>query len=241
MRGGGCANRATIGRNPKRVLLSSSGHVHLFFTGTGTNVGKTHAACRWVARLREQGTPAIGLKPISAGDRDDAEKLRAAARDALSLDEINPVHLPSPMAPWAASAILGKAGHEIDFAKLNGSIRTSLARFSHVAVEGVGGWRVPLAEGITVGEWAEELGLPVVIVAPAGLGAINQVLLTLESVERSGLSILGVILNPHGAPPSEALATNRAALARWTGKPVIELTAEGDFPTNGAEWLFGSL
>jgi len=213
--------------------------VHLFVTGTGTNVGKTHVASRWVARLREKGLPAIGLKPISAGDRADAEQLRTAAREALSLDEINPVHLPSPMAPWAASALLGRPGHEIDFPRLNHKIKTLLNRFDHVAVEGVGGWRVPLAEGITVAEWAGDLGLPVLIVAPAGLGAINQVLLTLESIERTGLPVLGVVLNPHGEAPSEALATNRAALARWTGKPVIELTADGDFPASGAEWLVG--
>ena len=213
--------------------------MHFFLTGTGTDVGKTHVACRWVARLREKGTPAVGLKPIGAGDRSDAEQLRAAAQGALTLDEINPVHLPSPMAPWAASAILGKPGHEIDFPRLNGKIEALLNRFDHVAVEGVGGWRVPLAEGVTVAEWAGDLGLPVVIVAPAGLGAINHVLLTLESIERAGLPVLGVVLNPHGAAPSEALATNRAALAQWTGMPVIELTPDGDFPASGAEWLVG--
>ena len=213
--------------------------MHLFVTGTGTDVGKTHVTCRWVARLRAQGIPAVGLKPISAGGREDGTQLRAASQNALTLDEINPVALPSPLAPWSATAILKKPGHEIDFPRLNQGIGAVLRRFSHVAVEGVGGWRVPLAEGITVAEWAQELKLPVLIVAPAGLGAINQVLLTLESIERTGLPVLGVVLNPHGAPPSEALATNRAALARWTGKPVIELTPEGDFPATGAEWLLG--
>lgn len=181
----------------------------------------------------------MGLKPISAGGREDGERLCAAAQGSLSLDEVNPIALPSPLAPWVAAELLKREGHEIDFPALNGKIRAMLERFPDVVVEGVGGWRVPLADGVTVAEWVRDLSLPVVIVAPAGLGAINQVLLTLESIEREGLSVLGVILNPYGAAPSEALETNQAAIAQWTGKPVIELTAEGGFPIAGAEWLFG--
>ena len=211
--------------------------MHFFLTGTGTDVGKTHLACRWIARLRAAGRNAVGLKPIGAGDRADAEALRQAAGNALTLDEVNPCALALPMAPWAAARIAGAPGHEIDFDQVNAAIDAVLARFPDVVVEGVGGWRVPLADKITVAEWAQALRLPAVVVAPAGLGAINHVLLTLESMDRLDVPVLGVVLNPHGAEESVARATNREALARWTHLPVIELTATGDLPAQGAEWL----
>jgi dethiobiotin synthetase len=211
--------------------------MHFFVTGTGTGVGKTHVTARWVTRRRGTGAQAVGLKPISAGDRDDAKLLRAAGRNALTLDEVNPCPLFLPIAPWAASAVKGAPGHEIDFAKLNAGIGAALARFPDVAVEGVGGWRVPLAEGITVGDWAKELGLPVLVVAPNALGVLSNAILTVDAIRAAGLPVLGIVLNPHATVPSESQATNREALARWTGLPVVELTAKGDFPLRGAEWL----
>ncbi len=50
------------------------------------------------------------------------------------------------------------------------------------------------------------LGLPVVLVAPNRLGAINQTLLALESLRARGLQLLGVVLM--GVP----FADNRAAI-----------------------------
>jgi malonyl-CoA O-methyltransferase len=73
-------------------------------------------------------------------------------------------------------------------------------------VEGAGGALVPLGEGVLMIDLMVRLGLPVVVVSPNRLGAINQTLLTLEALLGRGLEVLGVVLV--GAP----FADNRAAI-----------------------------
>jgi len=164
-----------------------------FITGTDTGVGKTWFTC-WLTRAwRQKGHKAAALKPISSGDRVDAIFLREAAGNVLSLDEINPVHLLEPAAPLISARAEKR---EIDFAELNRSIVTTSSRFSHMAVEGVGGWRVPLAPGYEVRDWARELALPVVVVAYNRLGVLNHTLLTVDSIRAAGLTCAAVVMNP---------------------------------------------
>jgi dethiobiotin synthetase len=165
---------------------------NFFITGTDTGVGKTWFTAWLVRSWRAQGHDAAALKPISSGDRNDAILLREASGEVLSLDETNPLHFREPAAPLISAR---EEKRDIDFLSLNRSIRDLAARFSHLAVEGVGGWRVPLAKDYDVREWARELGFPVVVVARAGLGTLNHTLLTVDSIRAAGLTCAGVILN----------------------------------------------
>jgi dethiobiotin synthetase len=181
---------------------------HLFITGTDTNVGKTFFTSWLVRAWRAQGHQAAALKPISTGDRRDAELLREASGNVLSLGEINPVHFRAPAAPLIAARAEKR---EIDFAILNSNIRTFQSIYTHLAVEGVGGWRVPLAPDYDVRSWARDLALPVVVVARNALGTINHTLLTVDSIRDAGLTCAGVILNsgPEEKVPSPDLDLSR--------------------------------
>jgi len=213
---------------------------HFFITGTDTGVGKTWFTCWLVCGWRARGHAAIGLKPIAAGGREDAEQLRAAVGNALSLDEINPVHLHEPATPLIAA----RAEHRmIDFPGLNAGVLKTTAQFSHVAVEGVGGWRVPLAPDYEVRDWARDLGLPIVVVARAGLGTLNHTLLTVESIRAAGATCAGVVLN-FGAPePVEtsglARGANGALLRDLLGLPVFELDGAAEAAGQIPRWLGG--
>ena len=57
----------------------------------------------WSARCARRAGDCVGLKPICCGDRDDAELLHAAAEGAIALDDVNPVWLRIPGAPYTAS------------------------------------------------------------------------------------------------------------------------------------------
>jgi dethiobiotin synthetase len=210
--------------------------MHLFVTGTGTGVGKTRTACQWVRLWRTHGVMAAGIKPIGAGDRDDARLLREASGNVLSLDETNPCALSLPLAPWVAAE---REGVTIDFVRIATAIEAARRRFTHLAVEGVGGWLVPLAPRVTVRDWARELGLPVLVVAHAGLGTLNHVLLTLESIDRAGLPVAGVVLNHLSPQPDLAQETNGAALRAWLSPamPVVEVPHDGELPATGSPWL----
>src|SRR5260221_3931935 len=163
-----------------------------FITGTDTGVGKTWFTCWLVRAWRLQGYNSAALKPISTGDREAARLLRAASADVLSLDETNPVHFREPAAPLLAARAENRS---IDFPALNRGIAALRMRFPHLAVEGVGGWRVPLADGYEVRDWARDLALPVVVVARGGLGTLNHTLLTVESISLAGLTCAGVVVN----------------------------------------------
>src|ERR1700689_2346622 len=150
-----------------------------FITGTDTDVGKTAFTCWLVRAWLTRGRNAAALKPISTGDREDALLLRDAIGSRLTLDQINPLHFREPAAPLLAARAENRS---IDFAALNHDIEAMRTRFSHLAVEGVGGWRVPLAPGYDVRDWARELGFPVVVVARGTLGTLNHTLLTVDSI-----------------------------------------------------------
>jgi len=212
-----------------------------FITGTDTGVGKTWFTGWLVRAWLALGLNAAALKPIASGDRDDAEFLRAAMGQILTLDEINPHHFREAAAPiFAAQA----ENRSIDFALVNQQIRAMTARFSHLAVEGVGGWRVPLATGYDVRDWARDLALPVVVVALNRLGAINHTLLTVDSIRDAGLTVAGVVLNAGpDQPPSPDLdfarRGNVALLREVLALPVLELDRRAHAAGQVPVWLGG--
>jgi dethiobiotin synthetase len=77
--------------------------VRLFVTGTDTGVGKTFTIRQILRLFRAAGKSCAGFKPICCGDRRDAELLRAASSDGLAIDEINPLWLKTPAAPFTAT------------------------------------------------------------------------------------------------------------------------------------------
>jgi dethiobiotin synthetase len=76
------------------------------------------------------------MKPICCGDRRDAELLLAASSEGLTIDEINPLWLHTPAAPFAAS-LVEHVDVEIEF--LLDHFEKMNRRFDLLLVEGVGG------------------------------------------------------------------------------------------------------
>ena len=214
---------------------------NFFITGTDTGVGKTLFTCWLVRRWLELGYRAAGLKPIASGDRVDALALRHIVENRLELDEINPVHFDAPLAPLMAARLEDRT---IDFAPLNHGIWSACGRFSHLAVEGVGGWRVPLAPGYDVRDWARQLGFPVVVVARGTLGTLNHTRLTVDSVRDAGLICAGVVVN--AGPPEElspdldlARRQNVLLLRELLGLPVLEFDRRVETAGHVPVWLGG--
>jgi dethiobiotin synthetase len=217
------------------------GVASFFITGTDTGVGKTRFTCWLVRSWQEIGHKAAALKPISTGDREDARLLGEASKQVLTLDEINPVHFREPAAPQIAAEAENRA---IDFSALNRGIQEARARFTHLAVEGVGGWRVPLAKNYEVRDWALDLGFPVVVVARGSLGTLNHTLLTIESVASAGLACAGIIINAgaeEGSSPDLDLTRNRnvAYLRDLLGLPLFEFDRRAQASGHVPLWLGG--
>ncbi len=212
----------------------------VFITGTDTGVGKTWLAARLVRAWRDAGGNAAGFKPLVCGDRTDAFQL-ANASAGLTPDEVNPVWLKAPAAPYTAAMIEERA---IDLSLVRERFAALRARFEILVVEGAGGWLVPVARDYSMADLAVEFALPVLCVVGNKLGCLNHALLTRDAIRARGLAFAGFVLNsgvyPPPADPTEAafaaLATNTngAVLEDVSGERVIEIGMELDSATLAA-------
>jgi dethiobiotin synthetase len=191
----------------------------LFITGTDTGVGKTVLAALLTWFLRERGVNAAALKPICSGGRADARALRAAMDGALTLDEINPWHFRSPIAPLLAAKLEKKS---VRLAQVLAHIRVLQRRFEVLVVEGAGGLLSPLGENFDSRDLIAALHARPIIVAPNQLGAVNHVLLTLEALPQDLRAKARVVLV---SPPRSDAATksNAKLLAEFTSAKIISL------------------
>lgn len=185
----------------------------LFITGTDTAVGKTILTVLMVRVLRDLALQPIPLKPVSTGDRADAQQLALAAGSQTSLDGLNPYHFRSPLAPMLAARQQGRPLRRAAVsAFLRKRIRESIGR--PVLIEGAGGLLTPLGEDFTARELIADLRAIPMIVAVNKLGAINQVRLVVAALPKAAVLRAFVVLMST-ASPDLASRTNSALLAEF--------------------------
>jgi dethiobiotin synthetase len=231
-----------IGEEARSVRASG-----LFVTGTSTDVGKTVVAAVLARTLAADGKSVAVFKPAfteleafpdydegaaigaveAAGEGwtsiaglPDHAALRAAARSSQTDDEIAPYRFDPPMSPHLAA---GLAGVEIDPERVMGAARAAAAGADAIICEGAGGLLVPLSPSWTMRSCAVELGYPLVVVSPPGLGAINHTLLTVESARSVGLKVALIVINPWPDRPTPIEADNRETIAAMSGIEVLTL------------------
>ena len=194
----------------------------LFVTGTDTGVGKTEVAAALVSGWRARGLDVGAMKPAQSGVEDglptDADRLAAAAGGTDPAALVCPYSLPAPLAPAVAARL---AGVEISLDHLLACAAELGRRHAALVVEGAGGLLVPLTGSHTYADLAVALGLPVLVVARAGLGTVNHAALTCEALRVRGLAIRGVVLNRAGASSDPSEPHNAAEIERLTGVRVL--------------------
>lgn len=168
----------------------------------------------------DPGTASGGRVWPSVVGLPDPATLRAAALSSQTDAEIAPYRFDPPMSPHLAAAL---AGVEIDPERVMAAARAAAAGADAIVCEGAGGLLVPLSPGWTMRSCAVELGYPLVIVSPPGLGAINHTLLTVDSARSVGLKIAAIVINPWPAEPTPIEADNRKTIAALSGVPVLTL------------------
>jgi dethiobiotin synthetase len=195
----------------------------LFVTGTDTGVGKTAVAGAIVAALRARGDAVRALKPLITGLDDPPDPVWPPDHELLACvaghnpDEVKLVGYAPAVSPHLAAEL---AGAPLRPEALEQGIRATIRGGEVLVVEGVGGLLVPIAPGYDVRALARALGLPLIVVARAGLGTINHTLLTLEAARGAELTVAGVVLNRWPEAPDEMLLSNRATIEQLGGVPV---------------------
>jgi dethiobiotin synthetase len=192
--------------------------VNFFITGTDTEVGKTHLTKLMCSSLRAEGRDAYGYKPISCGDRIDGSIL-AEVSGNLSIDEVNPLHFASPVAPHVAALLENR---RIDPTEIVAAYHQFAKGRDIVLVEGAGGWEVPITENYFISDLAKDLALPVILVAANRLGALNHILLTLAAIKAKGLYCAGIILNQLEDEMDTPMITNKGIIESLTDTPLLD-------------------
>ena len=198
----------------------------VFVTGTDTGVGKTLVACALIHALRQRAVKAVPMKPIAAGASEHAGRLanddtvallEAAGLDGSWAEKVTPVLLREPLAPHIAAE---REGRTLALGFLGPALERLADAGDFLVVEGVGGFRVPLAGRLDTVDLARTVDLPVVLVVGLRLGCLNHALLTAQAIDAAGLKLAGWVANaidPHMAARDENITGLEARL----GAPLL--------------------
>lgn len=199
----------------------------LIITATDTDAGKTYVTSLILKALRSRGMNAVGYKPVACGDRQDARCLREAGPEGMSLEDLNPVYLKNSTSPYVASLLENTS---VDLDLMEKGYRDLAGRFEFVLMEGVGGWEVPLSKGVNFSDFAERMGLPVLLVVSNKLGMLNHAVLTANAIRARGIKCVGLVINTIQEEWDTAVVTNRGVIEELTGLPILaELISGQDF------------
>jgi dethiobiotin synthetase len=208
--------------------------VHCFVTGTDTGVGKTLVSCAMLSSFAASGLRAVGMKPVAAGlervdgrwRNEDVEQLQEAGNVDAPLSLRCPYLLRAPMSPHLAAR---DDGVHIAMQPLLTAYAQLARQADAVIVEGVGGFRVPLAEDFDSADLAVALGLPMVLVVGLRLGCLNHALLTAEAIRARGLFLAGWVgsaIDPHML----AMDDNLQSLRERLDAPLLGVVPHLAFP-----------
>lgn len=176
----------------------------LFITGTGTDVGKTFVTALIVKKLAENGENAGYYKAAMSGNKrrkdgslilGDAVFVKELSGIAQPLEEMCPYIYENAYSPHLASRV---EGNPVKLEIIKKGYREVCSKYDYVTMEGSGGILCPICfdeKKIWLEDIIKELGLPCLIIADAGLGTINSVVLTAEYMKSRNIPIKGIIFN----------------------------------------------
>lgn len=207
----------------------------LFITGTGTDIGKTFVTALIVKKLNESGKNPGYYKAAMSGNvrREDGTLIPG---DAAFVKEISGIGQPlEQMCPYvyehAYSPHLASRieGNPVSLACVRQGFEKVCKDYDYVTVEGSGGILCPInydGDKIWLEDVIKELHLPTVIIADAGLGTINNVLLTTAYMRMKNMVIKGLIFN-HFHPGNVMEEDNLKMCAEMSGLPILARVTDG--------------
>lgn len=215
----------------------------LFVTATDTDSGKTAVAGAIVRQLRAAGRRVGVYKPAASGGDGDPRALWEAAGRPGRLADVCPQVFATPIAPHRAARLEGRA---VDEPLLRHGIEPWRSVAEIVVVEGAGGLFSPLGDHTDNADIARDLGLPLIVVDAARLGAVGRTSAVVRAARAAGLHVAAVVLShvsdpdgPEDDPRSRAgIARDACAdlVARLPGIPVALLRHGHDAIEPRLDW-----
>lgn len=208
----------------------------IFITGTGTDVGKTYVTGLIVKKLREAGKSAAYYKAAMSGNQrrmdgslipGDALQVKTMSGIEQPLEEMCPYVYEAAVSPHLASKI---EGNPVDMDQVLRGFENACGKYDYVTVEGSGGILCPLRydeQKISLEDFIKACDLSCLIVADAGLGTINAVVLTAEYMKARGIPVKGILFN-HYEPGNKLHEDNLLMCETMTGWKVVACIKDGD-------------
>lgn len=172
----------------------------IFITGTGTDIGKTYVTALLAKSLVQKGINAGYYKAAISGaesiEESDAGYVKKISGINQETETLLSYLYKNPLSPHLSARI---EGNPVELEKVKKDFETVLKSHEYVFVEGSGGVVCPIRLDekcfIMLEDIVKSLELDTIIVADAGLGTINAVVLTVSYLREKGINVRGIILN----------------------------------------------
>lgn len=209
---------------------------NIFITGTGTDVGKTFVTGLILKKIAENGkNPAYYKAAMSGNERSanhqlipgDAVWIQKVSQIKQPLDEMCPYIYEHAYSPHLASRL---EGNPVSMQVVKHHFEQICQKYDYITVEGSGGILCPICfdeTKILLEDIIKELHLSCLIVADAGLGTINNVVLTAAYMRSKNIPVKRIIFNRfHSGNIMEE--DNLHMCEYYTGLKVLACVKEGD-------------
>ena len=208
----------------------------IFVTGTGTDVGKTYVTGLIIKKIKENGmTPGYFKAAMSGNEREedgtlipgDALWVKNVSGISQSVEEMCPYIYEHAYSPHLASRL---EGNHVEMAVVLDNYRKVKEKYDYITVEGSGGILCPICfdeAKIQLEDVVSELGLSSILIADAGLGTINSVVLTAEYMKAHHLPLKGIIFNHYH--PGDVMEDDNIFMCEYmTGLLTLAKVQDGD-------------
>jgi dethiobiotin synthetase len=172
----------------------------IFITATGTDIGKTYVTALLIKKLRNLGMNTGYYKAALSGAENiagsDAGYVNSVAQIGQEPKTLLSYLYKNAVSPHLASKL---EGNPVELGKVMTDFAFIGKKYDYVVVEGSGGIVCPIryddTDRIFLEDIINALKLDTLLVADAGLGTINAVVLTVEYMRQKNIGIKGIILN----------------------------------------------
>ena len=181
-----------------------------FVTGIGTEIGKTISSAVLVEALK-----ADYWKPIQAGELEnsDTQKVKRLISNTKSQFHHERYRLKEAMSPHAAAQ---REGIEIQLTQCQ-----TPSTENTLIIEGAGGLLVPLNNTDCIIDLIPHFNAETILISQHYLGSINHTLLSVEVLQKRGLSIKGILFNGNENKETEEIILSKTGLMSLGRIPII--------------------
>ena len=214
----------------------------LFVIATGTDVGKTYVSALILKQMKEQGLCCGYYKPVLSGASlgiPDCEYVIQKSGIKQTFNGCVTYSFEEPLSPHLAA---DRVGIEIKPKKILEDFNKHKLEYDYLLIEGAGGVTTPLSLDYLLSDLIKEMKVDTLLVADAGLGTINSVLLTCEYAKLKDINISGIVLNNYDVN-NYMHKDNKEVIEKLTGVKVLATVKRDDelIDVDNVVNLFGEL